>query len=152
MTANLQLPDDLFYLIEEQVWVRPHDDSTAEIGITQLGIFLSGEIYMCRPKRIDTEIRQGSTCAVVELAKSIVAVKSAASGRILAINEQLDDKPWLVHKDPYGQGWIARLQLTHWPEDLPQLLHGQQAKTAMTAHARQHKALIVPATAGDYQP
>ena len=76
MSTELIAPAELHYLIEHQVWARAHTDGTATIGITQLGIRLSGEIYMCRAKRVGTELAQGATVAVVELAKSIVAVKS----------------------------------------------------------------------------
>ena len=80
----LQHPDDLHYLIEHQVWARDEGDGTATVGITALGIRLSGEIYMCRPKRIGTALAQGESMAVVELSKSVVAVKSPISGSIVA--------------------------------------------------------------------
>ena len=113
MTAlQLQFPPDLHYLLEHQVWARLDGDGLATVGITALGIALSGEIYMCRPKRLGTALAQGATLAVVELAKSIVAVKTPVSGSIVAINPALEQRPGLVHTDPYGAGWIAQLALT----------------------------------------
>ena len=51
MTAlQLQFPPDLHYLLEHQVWARLDSDGLATVGITALGIALSGEIYMCRPQ------------------------------------------------------------------------------------------------------
>ncbi|MDO5625412.1 MAG: glycine cleavage system protein H [Pseudomonadota bacterium] len=132
----LHHPAHLHYLIEHQVWARLHEDGTATVGITALGIRLSGEIYMCRPKAVGTVVEQGRAVAVVELAKSIVAVKSPVTGTVQAINPRLADTPELVHLDPYGEGWIARLQLSRWPDDLAQLVHGDAVLPAMRAHAR----------------
>ena len=92
-------------------------DGTATVGITALGIKLSGEIYMCRAKPVGTVVEQGRAIAVVELAKAIVSVKSAVSGTVLAVNPRLDDAPQLVHTDPYGEGWIARLRLADFERD-----------------------------------
>jgi glycine cleavage system H protein len=50
MSGELIHPTDLHYLIEHQVWARVHDDGTATVGITALGIQLAGEIYMAGPR------------------------------------------------------------------------------------------------------
>ena len=142
--SEFLLPPDLHYLIEHQVWARPHEDGTATVGITQLGIRLSGEIYMCRAKRVGTEITQGGTVAVVELAKSIVAVKSPVSGTVVEINDALADRPELVHQDPYGAGWIARLQLADFATDQATLLHGEAVAPAMAHHAWLHRQQLMP--------
>lgn len=150
--AAIELPPDFHVLIEHQVWAWPQADGSARVGITRLGIALSGEIYMCRAKREGTELAQGGTLAVVELAKAIVAVKSPASGRIIEANPALADRPELVHRDPYGEGWIARLQLSDWANDQARLLHGAPAAQAMAQHARLHREELVPATSGTLSP
>lgn len=141
------IPADLHYLVEHQVWARLHEDGTATVGITQLGIRLSGEVYMCRAKRVGTALAQGDTVAVVELSKAIVAVKSPVSGTIVEINEALDEQPEWVHRDPYGAGWIARLQLNDFAADQANLLQGDAAASAMAHHAWLHRLELVPATA-----
>jgi glycine cleavage system H protein len=132
-------PDDLYYLIEHQVWARIDADGEATIGITRLGIALSGELYMCRVKRAGSSIVQGGTVAVVELSKSIVAVKSPVTGCITAINPVLETQPEQVHRDPYGDGWLARLTLSDWLHDLPQLVHGAAVGPAMRRYARLYR-------------
>lgn len=138
MTTELHLthPADLYYLMEHQVWARVHADGTATVGITELGIVLSGEIYMCRPKRVGTALQQGQTVAVVELSKSIVPVKTAVSGEVVQVNEALEQRPGLMHLDPYGEGWIARLRLSGLDADRTALLHGAEVAQAMADHAR----------------
>lgn len=138
---------DLHYLVEHQVWARLHEDGTATVGITQLGIRLSGEVYMCRAKRVGTALAQGDTVAVVELSKAIVAVKSPVSGTIIEVNDALDDQPEWVHREPYGAGWIARLQLTDFAADQTALLQGDAAASAMAHHAWLHRLELLPATA-----
>lgn len=139
-------PPELHYLMEHQVWARLEEGGDmALIGITALGIRLSGEIYMCRAKRPGTEVAQGGTVAVVELAKAIVAVKSPVSGAVLAVNQALQDRPELVHQQPYGQGWIARLRLSHWAQDQAALLHGDAVAPAMAHHAWLHRQDLQPA-------
>ncbi|MBN9328803.1 MAG: glycine cleavage system protein H [Comamonas sp. SCN 67-35] len=145
---RLSHPPELYYLIEHQVWARLEaDGASATVGITALGIALSGDIYMCRPKRVGTELAQGATVAVVELSKSIVAVKTAVSGAIIEINERLEERPRLVDQDPYGAGWIARLRLADFAADVPQLVHGDAVHEAMARHARANGVQLAPPAA-----
>ncbi len=138
-TQHDDFPPELHCLIEHQVWARLHDDGTATVGITALGIRLAGEIYMCRPKSVGSDIVQGRSVGVVELAKSVVSVKSPVTGVVVAVNPALEEQPELVHTDPYGAGWLARVQLTNWPADQAQLLHGDAVPAAMAHHAWLHR-------------
>jgi glycine cleavage system H protein len=140
MAAGLQFPDDLHYLVEDQVWARLHDDGSATVGITALGVHLAGEIYMCRPKMVGVAVQQGRGIAVVELAKSIVSVKSPVAGVVVAVNARLAEEPGLVHTDPYGEGWLARLTLTDFDADRSQLLRGEAVAAAMAHHAWLNRA------------
>ena len=132
---DLSFPDDLHYLVEHQVWARLDGDGLATVGITSLGIRLAGEIYMCRPKMVGTQVDQGRSVGVVELAKSIVSVKSAVTGTVVAVNPQLAAKPELVHLDPYGEGWLAQLQMSDFEADRAALVHGEAVRPAMQHHA-----------------
>lgn len=128
-------PPELLYLIEHQVWARLHRDGTTTVGITRLGARLAGEIYMCRPKPAGTEVAQARSIAVVELAKSIVSVKSPLTGRVLEPNAALADEPGLVFRDPYGAGWIARLRPADLAADRAALITGEAVAPAMAHHA-----------------
>ena len=138
IVCGFDFPDTLHYLPDEQVWARLHDDGTATVGITALGIHLAGEIYMCRPKAVGSVVAQGRAVAVVELAKSIVAVKSAVTGTVVEINALLATQPEHVHGDPYGAGWLARLQLADLAADGALLVHGDAVAVAMQHHAWLH--------------
>ncbi len=133
--AGFGFPDELHYLAEHQVWARLEGDGTATVGITALGIAESGEIYMCRPKVVGTLVEQGRGIAVVELAKSIVSVKSPVRGTVVAVNPELAERPELVHLDPYGKGWLARVKLADFEADRVALLHGDAVVGAMAHYA-----------------
>lgn len=136
--AGFEFPDALHYLVDEQVWAALLDDGTARVGITALGVHLAGEVYMCRPKSPGSVVEQGRAIAVVELSKSIVSVKSPVRGEVVEVNQALAARPELVHLDPYGQGWIARLRLADWAADQAALLHGEPVAAAMVRHAWLH--------------
>ncbi|MEN9631281.1 MAG: hypothetical protein RJA10_4509 [Pseudomonadota bacterium] len=136
----LSFPFDLHYLIEHQVWARLHGDGTATVGITALGIRLAGEIYMARPKGVGVAVEQGRAVAVVELAKSIVSVKSPVTGTVVEVNPELAARPERVHEDPYGAGWLARVAMVDFERDRPLLLHGEPVAAAMAHHAWLNRA------------
>ena len=140
--AEHRFPSDLYYCVEHQVWARLQGDGTATVGITSLGNApAGGEIYMCRPKPVGQTVERGRSVAVVELAKSIVSVKSPVGGEVLAVNEGLANEPERVHLDPYGSGWIARLAPSNWAADQALLRHGEAAVAqAMAHHAWLHRA------------
>ena len=129
-------PADLLYLIEHQVWARVDADGLVTQGITALGVRLSGEVYMCRPKGAGLVVERGKSMGVVELAKSIVSVKSPLSGEVVAVNPRLREEPELVHRDPYGAGWLMRLHPSALAVEQSALVTGDAIAEAMAAHAR----------------
>lgn len=138
VVVGCSFPEALHYLVDEQVWAQRLPDGTVRVGITALGIRLAGEIYMCRPKAVGSQLEQGRAVAIVELAKSIVAVKSPLSGTVVEINQRLADKPELVHLDPYGEGWLSRLQPADFDAEAQALVHGDTVAAAMQQHAWLH--------------
>jgi glycine cleavage system H protein len=142
IAAGFECPEGLDYDIENQVWARLEADGTATVGITALGVHLAGEVYMCRPKSVGTVVERGRGIAVVELAKSIVSVKTPLSGRVVAVNPRLAQEPERVHLDPYGEGWLARILPLDVEADrlaVP-LLRGEAVAAAMQRHAWLHRA------------
>jgi glycine cleavage system H protein len=133
---GFEFPDALHYHVEHQTWARVDGDGMVTVGITSMGIRMSGDIYMCRPKPVGQAVQQGRSVAVVELAKAIVSVKSPLSGTVARINELLAAQPELVHRDPYGLGWIACIAPSAWDSERRALAHGAPVADAM-AHLAQ---------------
>jgi glycine cleavage system H protein len=132
---QLAFPEHLYYLVDDDTWARVEDDGSVTVGITSLGVALSGDIFMCRPRPPGTLVEQGRGIAVAELAKAIVSVKSPLSGEVMAVNEALAQQPELVNRDPYGTGWIARLRPLRWDEERAALVTGAAVGPAMREHA-----------------
>ena len=123
LIAGAEIPDGLWYWVDDQTWAMPLDEGLVRVGITALGLKASGDIYMCRPKSVGSEVQQGRSIGVVELSKSIVSVKSPLSGVVTRVNEALEDRPELVHRSPYGEGWLVELA--------PSALEAEKARLAV---------------------
>lgn len=135
LVAGAELPEDLLYWVEDQTWARLLPDGTALLGITALGLKASGEIYMCRPKSVGQALIQGRSMGVVELAKSIVAVRSPLSGQVLRVNDRLATEPGLIDRDPYGEGWLLAMRPEALAAERGVLLAGRDASDAMERYA-----------------
>jgi glycine cleavage system H protein len=123
LIAGATVPAALWYWAADQTWAEPLPGGGIRVGITALGLKASGEIYMCRPKPVGSEVEQGRSLGVVELAKSIVSVKSPLSGVVVRVNEALEERPELVHQSPYEAGWLVELA--------PSALEAEKAKLAI---------------------
>jgi len=127
MTTEANIPAGFWLWSEDQTWAQPLSNGHVRVGITALGLRASGEIYMCRPKSVGSEVEQGRSIGVVELSKSIVAVKSPLSGVVVKVNEALEEKPELVHQSPYEAGWLAELAPSRVDAEKPKLVIGEAA-------------------------
>ena len=117
-------PDELYYWLERDLWCRPLDNGLVQVGVTTFGVHVSGDFYMARPKPVGTEVAQGQTLAVVELSKSVLAIKTPLSGIVREVNPLLEDRPEVIHQDPYGRGWLVQIEPTRWEADRALLHHG----------------------------
>jgi len=72
-----------------------------------------------------SEVKKGEPIASIESVKAAADVYSPVSGRVVEVNERLLDEPELINKDPYGEGWIVKIELAD-PSDLEKLLTPEQ--------------------------
>lgn len=130
----MSLPSGMWLWPDDQTWALPLPAGHVRIGITALGLKASGEIYMCRPKPAGSAVEQGRSIGVVELAKSIVSVKSPLSGTVVRVNEALEERPELVHQSPYEQGWLVELMPSNLGADKARLAIDEAAIREAMAH------------------
>lgn len=109
------VPDELKFTPSHE-WVRIEDDF-AIVGITDFAQTLLGELVYVELPDVGDVIDQGEDCAVVESVKAASDVYCPISGEIIEVNEALVDEPELVNDDPYGNGWLFKIQI----DDLNQL-------------------------------
>lgn len=127
------LPDDLFYNVESNVWCRRETDGTVTVGMTAYGVSLAGQIVAFTPKPVGRRVEQDRSVATVESGKWVGPVKAPVSGEVTATNDSLDTQPGLVNEDPYGAGWMVKMQPSDWEEEVLTLLGGEAAHAAFEA-------------------
>ena len=110
------IPGDLKYTKSHE-WVRQEDDGTVTVGITDHAQDLMGDMVYVELPENDGDVEAENDCAVVESVKSASDVYAPVSGSITATNDVLADAPDLLNKDPYGEGWMFRIQ----PSDTSQV-------------------------------
>jgi len=118
-------PDDCYFDLDNDMWCRELGDGRFRIGVSAFGVKISGNyFYMCRPKPVGNVVEQGKTVGVVELSKTVVTIKTPVAGTVVEINTALEETPELIHRDPYGAGWISVIEASDWAHDRAQLAHG----------------------------
>jgi glycine cleavage system H protein len=111
-----EIPGDLKFLKSHE-WARVEDNGQVTIGISEHAQGLLGDLVYVELPSVGDRIAAGSAVAVVESVKAASDVYSPISGKVLAVNAALSDKPETINEDAYGEGWILVLQ----PEDMDQL-------------------------------
>jgi glycine cleavage system H protein len=124
-------PDALHYLVEFDMWARRDDDGLIRVGATALGAALAGEIVAFMPKRLGEHIPRGRSFGAIELFKTIISAKAPVGGVLIEANPVLERTPTLINRDPYGEGWMARIEADDWMHDSASLAHGAAVVPAM---------------------
>ncbi len=106
-----ELPGDLLYT-EEHEWMRPEEDGSFTVGITDHAQSALGDLVYVELPEIGAEVENGGEMAVVESVKAASDVYSPVTGEIVEINEDLANEPEKINADAYGDGWIARIRPT----------------------------------------
>jgi glycine cleavage system H protein len=108
-----ELPGDLLYT-EEHEWLRQEEDGSVTIGITDHAQSALGDLVYVELPDVGADLDAGDEMAVVESVKAASDVYAPVGGTVLEVNSDLADDPEKINSDPYGDGWIVRMQ----PNDL----------------------------------
>ena len=103
------LPGNLRYTSEHE-WLRQEEDGSVTVGITDHAQSALGDLVYVELPEVGQELEAGDEMAVVESVKAASDVYSPVSGLVLDVNVDLADEPEKINIDPYGSGWIVRLQ------------------------------------------
>ena len=104
-----ELPGDLLYTNEHE-WLRREDDGSVTIGITDHAQSALGDLVYVELPEVGQDLDSGGDMAVVESVKAASDVFAPIAGNVIAVNGELSDDPEKINSDPYGDGWIVRLQ------------------------------------------
>jgi glycine cleavage system H protein len=103
------IPNDLRYTKSHE-WVRQGQNGALEIGITDHAQSALGDLVFVEVPDVGRSLRAGDACAVVESVKAASDVYAPLAGKVIANNGALAAQPELLNSDPYGAGWLFRMQ------------------------------------------
>lgn len=117
------IPSDLRYAKSHE-WLKPAGDGTALIGITDYAQNSLGDITFVQLPKLGTELKVGDSFGVVESVKAASDVYAPVAGRVIEINESLNNAPEVLNTDPYQAGWMLKIQVAA-PAEAEQLLSAE---------------------------
>ncbi len=104
-----KVPEGLQYTKSHE-WIRRLPDGRVEVGITDHAQSALGDLVFVDVPAPKRRLIEGEACAVVESVKAASDVYSPVSGEVSESNARLADTPELLNQDPYGEGWLMRVQ------------------------------------------
>lgn len=129
---HCNLPDDLHYLVEKHVWARP-EDGVIVVGLTDVAQSLAKGIISVTLKKAGRKLAKGKSLGTVESGKWVGPVPAPVAGEIAEVNDALTADPGLLNRDPYGEGWVAKLIADDWESESTALVTGQAGLDAYKA-------------------
>ena len=105
----MNFPDDLRYTKDHE-WIRI-EDNIGTIGITDFAQKELGDIVYIEVESEGFEVDEGDSFGTIEAVKTVTDLFMPISGKILEYNEGLEGESELVNSDPYGKGWIIKIEI-----------------------------------------
>ena len=115
----MKFPGDLFYT-ESHEWVRD-EGGEVTIGLTDYAQSQLKDIVYVDMPEAGSEFKKGESIGVVESVKTVADVYSPVTGKVIEANFTLKDHPQFVNEDPYGKGWLIKMEIQD-REELKSLL------------------------------
>jgi glycine cleavage system H protein len=106
-----ETPSELRYR-ESHEWVRDEGDGTVVVGISDHAQESLGDMVYVELPEPGMSYDQGEACAVVESVKAASDIYAPVTGEVIEANPALEDSPELVNSEPYGDGWLMRMQVS----------------------------------------
>jgi glycine cleavage system H protein len=113
------IPEDLKYTKEHE-WIRV-EENIGTVGITDFAQSELGDIVFIDLKKDITEVKQGEVFGTVEAVKTVSDLYAPVSGKIIEFNSNLESQAEVINKDPYGEGWMIKIEISN-PAELDNLL------------------------------
>jgi glycine cleavage system H protein len=111
-----ETPEELRYL-ESHEWARLEEDGTVTVGISDFAQDALGDVVYVELPELGSQLDAGQEAGVVESVKAASDIYCPVAGSVVAVNGALEDAPDAVNSDPYGEGWMFRID----PNDASEL-------------------------------
>lgn len=106
----MNIPEGIKYTKEHE-WCRKEEDGTVTVGITDYAQDSLGDVVYVELPAVGDEYESGSELAEVESTKATAPVYSPVTGKVVAVNELVEQKPERVNKSPFQEGWLVRMEM-----------------------------------------
>ncbi len=106
----MDFPADLQYTKDHE-WIRFEGDNIAVVGITAYATDQLGDIVYVDIEKEGEEVEENDVFGSVEAVKTVSDLFMPITGEVVEVNPALEDDPELVNKEPYGEGWMIRVQV-----------------------------------------
>lgn len=119
----MAVPSEFKYSKEHE-WVKI-ENNVATIGITEYAQNELGDIVFVELPETDDELNEGDTFGSVESVKTVSELYAPISGKIVEVNEELEDSPEFVNESPYKKAWMVKIEISD-DSQLEELLSADQ--------------------------
>lgn len=110
VVRGCELPDDLLYDVDNNLWYRDNGDGTYTVGMTMIATGMAGQLVAFTAKKAGKTIKEGKSVATVESGKWVGPAKIGFDADIVETNEELAGSPSLANSDTYGAGWMVKVK------------------------------------------
>lgn len=121
MTDDYKVEDGLYYTKEHE-WAKKLGGNLVAVGIDDYAQGQLHEIVFVELPSVDAEVAQHGALGAVESVKAVSDMYSPVGGKVVEVNESLLDSPEKINEDPYGEGWIAKIEAVSLDADLKKLM------------------------------
>ncbi|MBD3172280.1 glycine cleavage system protein GcvH [Candidatus Bathyarchaeota archaeon] len=132
MSDEYKVEEGLFYTKEHE-WAKKLDDGNVAVGIADYAQAQLHEVVYVELPDVDSEVEQMEAVGAVESVKAVSDFYCPVGGKVIEVNESLIDAPEKINDDPYGEGWIAKVEPSNLDDDLGELMdakaYGEYLKT-----------------------
>ena len=126
----MNIPENLKFTKDHE-WIRV-EGKEAYVGITEYAQGELGDVVFVEIETEDEELDKEEVFGTIEAVKTVSDMFMPVSGKVLEVNEKLEDTPEIVNKDPYGEGWLIKISLKNEAE-IDELLDADAYKKLLEA-------------------
>jgi glycine cleavage system H protein len=124
VVRGCNLPDDLLYDVDNNIWYRDNGDGTVTLGMTAVAAAMAGQLVAFTAKKVGRKVDAGKSCATVESGKWVGPAKIAFDAEVVEVNDALVGTPKSANADPYGEGWMLKVKPADWEGNKGKLTPG----------------------------
>ena len=122
-----EIPENLSYT-EDHEWVGPNEGDGVKVGITDYAQDALSDVVFVELPNVGDTYQRGEVMAVAESVKAASDIYAPLAGKIIAVNDKLEESPELVNESPYGSGWMVVIDPS---EDMSALIDAESYKNSL---------------------